>query len=134
MKLEIESWNWILKLKLEFETWNLNLNLKIEIDTWNWYLKLNLEIKTWNWNFNWNLKLKLKIETWNWNLKLKLEIETWILRAYSFRLPTLVLEGMPYLSLFESAQFGAPFYLFLGLLGKLWDWDHDWKLFLGLVI
>ena len=114
LKLEIETWIWNLKLKLKIVAWNRNLKFKHEIGIWNSSLKFKLEIETWFWIW----KLKLEIEIWNSNLELKLEIKTWILRAYSFRLPTLVLEGMPYLSLFESAQFGAPFYLFCACLAS----------------
>ena len=35
LKLEIEAWNWSLKLKIEIVTWDCNLRLKLDIGSWN---------------------------------------------------------------------------------------------------
>ena len=108
------------------ETWNLNMKLKHETETWNWNLKLKLDINTWTWN----LILNFEIETWNWNLKSKLEF----LELTHLDYQLWFWKECPIFHFLNQPNLGPPFTFFLGRLGKLWDWDHDWKLFLGLVI
>ena len=146
MKLELETWNWTLKLtheiELEIETWNWNLKLKLEIETWNWNIKLDLNFgpnnvynKFWFWKespiFVWNrpqLGPFCPFFPFRAIFGVGVRFKNFLV-TFLYRQSTLILEVQPHLLFLKHPYLGSLSHFFLALRGyffALWGYFWGW--------